>query len=130
MISVGIDLVDIEEFTQSIKRTPDVQKRLFSADEQKTHKHATVQNLAAWFAVKEAIMKAIWNRINVSIEWHDIFVKHGSEGQPFVELSQSLLSRIRDVKIGNISISLSHVSRTAAAVALVEIQQKTKTDEE
>jgi holo-[acyl-carrier protein] synthase len=122
MTSVGIDLVEVEEFERSMNRTPDLRHSLFSPQEQKGHKGANSKNLAAWFAAKEAVMKAIWSRTTVPINWHDIIVKHGLEGQPLIELSEELKARFQGITIKNISISISHVTHTAAAVALVEFE--------
>ncbi len=124
MHTVGIDLVEVEDFQTAIDRTKELYGRLFAVEEQKDHKRAGVENLAAWFAAKEAVMKAIWSRVQVLIEWHDLMIFHGPQGQPLVRLSEALTERLKDIKIKSIAISLTHVTKNAAAVAMVEFDEE------
>ncbi len=122
MHTVGIDLVEVEVFERAISKTATLYDRLFAIEEIKDHKRVGVENLAAWFAAKEAVMKAIWAHTQVIIEWHDIMIFHGEHGQPFVKLSKKLKDRLSKVVIKNISISLTHITSAAAAIALVEFE--------
>lgn len=122
MHTIGVDLVEVEAFERAINQTQELYPRLFSPSELKEHKRAGMENLSAWFAAKEAVMKAIWGRVEVIIEWHDIMIFHGPQGQPIVKFSETLMARLGEVHIANICISLSHVTKAAAAVALIEFE--------
>ncbi len=65
VIGVGIDVCDIERFGVSLERTPGLRERLFTPDE------ATrpLASLAARFAAKEALAKALGAPVGMS--WHD-----------------------------------------------------------
>ena len=51
---IGIDVVDIERFTESINRTPALLEKLFTPAE----RMKSTTSLAARFAAKEALYKA------------------------------------------------------------------------
>lgn len=55
IIGVGIDVVEIERFTASLRRTPGLATRLFTERE----RQLPLQSLAARFAAKEALAKAL-----------------------------------------------------------------------
>ena len=55
VIGLGIDVVDIERFIESLERTPGLRERLFTSDEAVLHP----ASLAARFAAKEAMAKAL-----------------------------------------------------------------------
>ncbi len=52
---IGIDVVDIARFQESLERTPALREKLFTESE----RTKPVQSLAARFAAKEALYKAL-----------------------------------------------------------------------
>ena len=120
MKSVGIDLVEIKDFQKSLKRTADMLERLFTHHE--LERKASIENLAGWFAAKEAVMKAIWGIKDVKIEWHDIVVTHGPKGQPVIKLSSDLIERLGDTELKGVSISISHTANIATAFAYISME--------
>ena len=52
---IGIDVVDIERFAESLERTPSLADRLFTSAE----KLLPISSRAARFAAKEALAKAL-----------------------------------------------------------------------
>jgi phosphopantetheine--protein transferase-like protein len=52
---IGIDVVDIARFQESLERTPSLREKLFTESE----RDKPVQSLAARFAAKEALYKAL-----------------------------------------------------------------------
>ena len=54
IVGVGIDVVDIDRFEETLRRTPALRDRLFTADE----RDLPTGSLAARFAAKEALAKA------------------------------------------------------------------------
>ena len=55
VIGIGIDVVDIVRFEQSLQRTPTLSDRLFVESE----RNLPLPSLAARFAAKEALAKAL-----------------------------------------------------------------------
>ena len=61
MIGIGIDLVDVDRFRNSMIRTPGLKNRLFLPSEQEYSERQTdpTERYAARFAAKEAVLKAL-----------------------------------------------------------------------
>src|SRR3954463_2641068 len=85
IIGVGIDVVPVERFAESLTRTPGLRDRLFTEAEQHTPSGAprTGESLAARFAAKEALAKALGAPGN--LHWHDAEVIVGEHGRPHLE---------------------------------------------
>ena len=62
---VGIDVVDIARFQESLERTPGLRDRLFTEGE----KSKGISSLAARFAAKEALAKAL--HVPAGLNWQD-----------------------------------------------------------
>ena len=87
VVSVGIDVVAVERFAASLRRTPGLAGRLFTAREQVTasgHPRGPA-SLAARFAVKEAAAKALG--VPTGMDWHDCQVVSEDSGKPRLEVS-------------------------------------------
>ena len=68
IIGVGIDVVDIARFGATLERTPALRERLFTPEE----RGLPLQSLAARFAAKEAVAKALGAPGNM--DWQDATV--------------------------------------------------------
>jgi holo-[acyl-carrier protein] synthase len=112
---VGIDLLEVNRLEQALERRPRLAQRLFT-DAERAYADARArpgQHLAARFCAKEAVAKALglesWN-------WRDVEVI-GGNGPPQLRLSGSAADRARELGV-EVSISLTHTRRDAAAVAV------------
>ena len=76
IIGIGVDVVDIERFAQTLARTPRLRERLFTATEQTL----PIASLAARFAAKEALAKALVT--DGGLAWLDAGVIRLPRGQP------------------------------------------------
>jgi holo-[acyl-carrier protein] synthase len=114
IIGVGIDVVDIERFGESLARTPGLAARLFTPEE------ATrpLASLAARFAAKEAVAKALGAPVGMS--WHDAEIVSEESGRPVLEMRGSVLRRANDLGVGSVHVSLSHDAGIASAVVVLE----------
>jgi holo-[acyl-carrier protein] synthase len=113
--SIGIDLLEIERLEQAMNRRPRLAERLFT-DGERAYAAARArpgQHLAARFCAKEAVAKALgleaWN-------FHDVEVISDG-GVPQVLLRGAAAARAAGLAV-QISISLTHTGREAAAVAI------------
>ena len=72
---VGIDAVDVERFRTSLARTPGMRERLFVEEELAyvTPKADPVPSLAARFAAREAVMKAMGLGLG-AFGFHEVWV--------------------------------------------------------
>lgn len=68
IIGIGVDVVDVSRFAATIDRVPRLVERLFAPQE----RDMPVQSLAARFAAKEAIAKALGSP--GGLRWHDAVI--------------------------------------------------------
>ena len=112
----GVDLLEIERLQRSLERYGDrLLGRIFTAREL-----AEVGNnpasLAARFAAKEAVSKALGTGIG-SVTWKEIEVLRGQAGQPVLFLHGAAQQLAQELGLSTWSISLSHSQ--AQAIAMV-----------
>ncbi|MBC7594227.1 MAG: holo-ACP synthase [Kineosporiaceae bacterium] len=115
MISgVGVDVVDIQRFGESLERTPTLRERLFTTAEGEL----PLESLAVRFAAKEAFVKALKGPAGMS--WQDIEVVTMSNGAPEFLLHGAAAARAKDLGITTIHVSLSHDGGMATAFVVAE----------
>jgi holo-[acyl-carrier protein] synthase len=119
---VGIDIVEISRIRAAVTRWKEAfLKRIFTENEisySHTKKFA-YQHLAARFAAKEAVLKAIGDSSIQRIEWHEVEVFNDEFGRPYIRLSGEA-KKIKDNKgISEIIISMSHTRTFAVANAIL-----------
>lgn len=119
-IKTGTDIIEIERIKESIEKTgKKFCEKIYSQQEIEyceSRKNQKYQHYAARFAAKEAIFKAISERIEnkFEIDWKEIEILNNEEGRPYVDISRLKLNKIQ-----NIDISLSHCKEYAVATAVV-----------
>jgi holo-[acyl-carrier protein] synthase len=114
IVGVGIDVVDVERFGQTLERTPGLLDRLFT-DEERT---LPLNSLAARFAAKEALAKALG--APVGLNWQDATVRRGDDGRPHLVISGTVQSRAEALGVHAWHVSLSHDAGIASAVVVAE----------
>jgi holo-[acyl-carrier protein] synthase len=114
IIGVGIDVVDIERFGDSLSRTPGLGRRLFTPLELER----PLASLAARFAAKEALAKALG--APGDMHWHDAEVVSEASGRPLLELRGTVRSRADSLGVTSVHLSLSHDAGIASAVVVLE----------
>ncbi|MEJ7832100.1 MAG: holo-ACP synthase [Nocardioides sp.] len=114
VIGVGIDVVDIERFGESIERTPALVERLFTPSEAVR----PLASLAARFAAKEAVAKALGAPRGMA--WHDAEVFSEDSGRPVLTIRGTVLARADELGVRHIHLSLSHDAGIASAVVVLE----------
>lgn len=111
---IGIDVVDIVRFERSLDRTPSLRDRLFAESE----RHRPARSLAARFAAKEALIKALGG--HAVIRWHDMRIVQDDDGNPDFELSGALSSHVAALGIDRVHLSMSHDAGIASAFVVLE----------
>ena len=114
IVGVGIDVVDIARFEETLERTPALRERLFTPDE----RGLGIASLAARFAAKEALAKALG--APVGLHWTDARVVTNEDGRPFLEIGGTVASRAGDLGVDSLHLSLSHDAGVASAVVIAE----------
>jgi holo-[acyl-carrier protein] synthase len=111
---IGIDVVDMARFERSLVRTPKLIERLFAESE----RGRPVRSLAARFAAKEALIKALGG--HSVLRWHDMRVVQSEDGDPAFELSGELAAHVSDLGIDRVHLSMSHDAGIASAFVVLE----------
>lgn len=118
VIGTGVDLVEVARFRRSVSRWGSrLLGRVFTPSElayAETRK-SRIEHLAARFAAKEAVVKALGAPKGLALEWKDLEVTRGPAGQPGV-LFRGSMRRWRKLKV---HLSLTHTARYAVATAVV-----------
>jgi holo-[acyl-carrier protein] synthase len=114
VVGVGIDVVDISRFVDSLRRTPGLAERLFTPAEARL----SAASLAARFAAKEALAKALGAPGNLA--WHDAEVVSESSGRPLFTLRGTVAARAAELGASSVHLSLSHDAGIASAVVVLE----------
>ncbi len=120
IIGVGIDVVPVERFAESLLRTPGLRDRLFTSAEQLTPSGnpRTGESLAARFAAKEALAKSLG--APGDLLWHDAEVTVSDHGRPHLEVRGSVAGRAAQLGVSTWHVSLSHDGGVASAVVVAE----------
>lgn len=117
---IGIDVVEVERMRRALARWGDpLTRRLFTADEvSRAGPEATrAIRLAARFAAKEAVMKALglgWP----TMAWHEIEILNDDAGRPTVGLRGGAARAAHLQGVSDVLISLTHTAHLAAASAI------------
>jgi len=127
VLSLGIDIIEVERVRQALGRRPRLAARLFTPRERAycDRRADPAPHYAARFAAKEAAAKALgrWLR------WHEVEVAGSASGRPRLLLSGEA-ARLAARAGGHLLVSLSHSRDYAVAcVALVTGQESAGSDE-
>jgi len=119
VLGLGLDLVDIPRFAAVLARRPSISERLFSPGERAYA--ATLANpvpsLAARFAAKEAVMKAMGVGLG-AFAFVDVEVRRRATGEPNLELRGAAARLAAERSVRQWLVSLTHTDALAAAVVL------------
>jgi len=108
---VGIDVVNIDRFKESLERTPGLSEKLFTDSERTKN----IQSLAARFAAKEALAKAL--SAEHGLQWHEAEVINLENGKPEFLFRGEIAEMISG---SHVHLSLSHDAGIASAIVVIE----------
>ena len=108
---IGIDVVDITRFHQSLERTPGLKEKLFTEHE----RALSESSLAARFAAKEALYKALSPQHG--LQWHEAEVINHANGRPDFLFRGEIADLVDGARV---HLSLSHDAGIASAMVVIE----------
>ena len=117
---VGVDIIEISRIEKAVARHGErFLNRVFTSEEidycwPEKHRY---RRLAARFAAKEAVLKAIGIGLR-QVRWTEINVRNGPLGKPEVELAGRLAEIASCRGVSRVMLSLSHGKDQAVAQAL------------
>jgi len=121
ILGIGTDLVVVSDLRRRMERTPEIVDRAFDPAEVEYCRRMAdpAPHLAARFAAKEAVMKALGTGWGKGVGFQDIVVVRDGDEAPTVTLrgvAADLLGRIG----GRVRLSLTHAGDLAVAFAVVD----------
>jgi holo-[acyl-carrier protein] synthase len=122
---IGIDMIEVERVATKVSKENGFRELVFSPDEinyceTKTNKF---EHYAARFAAKEAFFKALGTGWKNGTSFNEIEIIHDENGKPGIKLLGETANTINSLGQLKISISLTHLKDTAAAVVIIETLQ-------
>jgi holo-[acyl-carrier protein] synthase len=118
IIGTGVDIVEISRIKNAAKKwKKSFLKKIFTDKELRysNEKTSSYQHLAARFAAKEAMVKALGSGLTSRMEWRDIEIWNETSGKPNVRLDGEV-KRISDsMGVKDVIISMSHTRTYAIA---------------
>lgn len=116
---IGVDLVDLARFERAASRTPRLVDRLFAQSEQVADgRSLPLRSLAARFAAKEALIKAIGD--SDGVRWHDIQVVSDELRNPSFALQNRIAEIVAERGITTLHLSMTHDAGVAVAYVIAE----------
>jgi holo-[acyl-carrier protein] synthase len=116
ILGIGVDVVDLARFARVLERTPQMRARMFRPEELADlgPSQHQVRSLAARFAVREAVMKALGVGLG-SFDFHDVWVQRANSGAPILQLTGRAASLAASRGVRRWHCSLSHSDLVAVA---------------
>jgi len=116
VLLVGVDLVEIERVKRACRRWGERFKTKVFTPEELRLCGGRISCLAARFAAKEAVAKALGTGIG-PISWREMEILGDDSGKPFLKLHGKALAKAQELGVKGWTLSLAH-SR-ALAIAFV-----------
>jgi len=117
---IGVDIIEIARIEKAIARWGEgFLHRVYTDPELKLcYKHPA--SLAARFAGKEAVVKALGTASDRGFRWKDIEILSEPSGRPVVHLYGKAQNQANSLGLSNFAISLSHSKEYAIALVAGE----------
>lgn len=114
MLVTGVDLIEVERFSETVAQFGErFLSRVFTPGERAAYGDQP-HRLAARFAAKEAVAKALGTGIG-DFTWRDIEIGQDERGRPTVTLHGPAQTRADELGLHHLALSLSHTRDHAIA---------------
>jgi len=121
IIGHGVDLVETARISQMCERHGDRFLLRVFTDAERRYAQASKrcdEHLAARFAAKEAVLKALGTGWRSGISWRDVEVGREASGRPYVTLSGGAMDAADALGVSEVQVSLTHTDSHAMASAI------------
>src|SRR6478672_2976894 len=113
-MAVGVDVIQISRVQKVLERHPERFLRRVFTPEEVAFCRGRVRELAARFAAKEAVMKALGTGAR-GLAWREIEVLPNRRGKPLIFLHGLAKQRGENIGLRGIDVSLTHEGDLAIA---------------
>jgi len=121
MLSIGVDLIETERIARALERWGDRFLQYVYTPAELDHCRSHIPELAARFAAKEAVSKALGTGLR-GVQWREMEVLSDARGKPLVRLHGGARKRAEKLGLDEFAISLSHSRRYAVAFVVASHQ--------
>ncbi len=119
MLTVGIDIIEISRISATVDRWGDRFLGRIYTQEELDYCRGRPPQLAARFAAKEAVMKALGTGLR-GVGWRDIEVVRRRGRAPTVRLHGRAVKLSEQLAVTEIALSISHSREYAVASVVME----------
>jgi holo-[acyl-carrier protein] synthase len=126
VVGIGVDAVDVARFRRILVRRPGFAARYFTAGEQADARRSPdpTESLAARFAAKEAVMKALGSGLG-TFSLRDVEVVRApgggpTSGAPSLRLADGAAALAERRQVARWHVSLTHTATVAVAMVVAE----------
>jgi len=119
MHCIGVDIIEIARIERAIARWGEGFLQRIYTDPELSLYRKKPSSLAARFAGKEAVIKALGTQ-NKGVRWRDIEILSDPGGKPLVHLYGKARNQASTLGLSNFAISLSHSREYAIAFVVGE----------
>lgn len=116
-LRVGVDLVEVARIAGLMAQYGERFRRRVYTDAELETCGSRPERLAARFAAKEAVSKALGTGIG-RVRWRDIEVLNGPAGEPELVLSGAAAELAAELRLSSWAVSLSHAGGQAIALVV------------
>ncbi len=120
IVGIGIDIIEITRIKRALDEWGSVFLQKIFTKQELTYaqsKKNPLPHIAARFAVKEAVAKALSTGWTGGFRWKDVEVENDRSGKPSV----TLYGRVKDLLQGSkVMVSISHSENVVVAFAVIE----------
>jgi holo-[acyl-carrier protein] synthase len=123
ILGIGIDHVQTKRIKEMLLKWADrVENRVFDEEELEYSKSRGEAHLhlAARFAAKEALFKALGKGLSEGMTWTDVKVINDESGKPFIVLKRKAREIADGMGVEKIHVSLTHTDDCSIAVVILE----------
>jgi holo-[acyl-carrier protein] synthase len=125
IIGIGIDLIASSRIQKALDNSGDrFLDEILTAGEREycLAMKASAPSIAARFAAKEALFKALGTGKRGKMSWQDVEVKRDDLGKPSIVLKGATLDQANSLGVGRIHLTLTHTAENSAAVVVLEAE--------
>jgi holo-[acyl-carrier protein] synthase len=124
IVGHGIDIMSTERIERAIRRHGErFLQRIYTGYERSIIERRGAyagQICTAFWAAKEAAMKALGTGNRQGVRFRDIEIRHEPSGKPYIRLYGHSREHARRLEVDNIEVSLSHLDDNAVASVIFE----------
>ena len=113
----GTDIIEIHRIEDAVLRWKDAFLKRIYTEGELGYCGGCYPSLAAHFAAKESVMKAL-NTGFAAVSWRDIEIVHGENDVPLIRLSGTARQIAEEKGIAGFAVSMSHCKEYAIAMAI------------